>query len=1269
MSAANPAATASQPKVDPRFLTESGWQIFDGNELLVKGALEAEGGVHLLSGYPGSPVATFFDVISNIAPLLKKHGIYAHQASNEAISAAMLNGSQMHGLRGMIAMKSVGVHVASDALALGNLAGAHPEGGAIVVLGDDPWSDSTQVPSDSRYLSEHLRMPVLEAADVQELKDWVDVAFKLSRLANLYIGYMITPILADGGGTVRCYPNRYPLTSTRFPVTLETAAFKLDQTVLLPPRTQAREADIPTRFDKLHQLARQFGLDRLEHAETASPAQPADYAFIACGQTYQFLRQAMAELGLWGRYPVLKLALTYPVDPESIRSIAPLCRNLVIVEERRGFVEQQVASLLILEQQAAKPTPRLWGKKFPPAAPSAPPRDGFPIVKGLNTGVILERLDQLFNPTNPASPGTRPANTTNAPEPALTSALSVPLQILHNTAKVQANLPARTPTFCPGCPHRDSSSVLLEMKKRFMDPVYMKRKHGRGPVDVVFHGDTGCYTMLMFAPNEPLMHNYSGMGLGGATGAGIDPFITNKQVVFMGDGTFFHSGMVAISNAIKAGQDITFIILDNATTAMTGHQGHPGTEESVLNDSTFRQDIERVVAGLGQMPGAEAGMHLRLARINPEDRKQYEPLLEQTILQDGVKVLIADKECGITFHRRNRRDERAQIKHLGYLPKKTYMNITEEVCENCRECTKQTGCPALTVIDTDHGPKLQTDLTTCVNDGACARIDACPSFEQVTVLRKRPQRQRGQEIKFDNLPEPAFVHPPFSKDPTATPWRAWLSGVGGMGIGMSSAILVRAGHLAGYHVRFADKKGLAIRNGGVFSAVTYAPRAADELPGFVSQSIPYGQADLLLGVDALEAARAIDPRMPYRVAHPERTSMVINTGKTYTVEALMNREGKDFQTAGVEQLLRSRCRPDHYFSHNITEQCERLFGTKLYGNIAALGVAFQLGLIPLTSQQLERAIHDTVPSDHKNNLRAFNLGRKLIVSPNLFQPKLNPLNRRRDSLAQLVREKAMYLSLPGFWADRRLRKLQRRRPGSRQLVPDSKLARQFKILVFTTLRFCRELDKQTKYDIAVRIYDLIQFDGIELARKYCEAIRLVFNADDPQHHFAITRSVVWNLAKLMIIKDEIYVAHLLTSYEKLRRDRQRFNVNPQNGDRIRYSRTFHPRYFGVKFTINAPNWSLYILRNLKFVRALLPGWHRSDKQFLAWYRNMLERFWANPHSEPAEYARWLAALACVDPVNGYREYREPKMDAARRRAEQILAGQASIPAPAIAPAR
>src|SRR3954447_25704232 len=248
---------------DPRFLAESGREVFTGNELLVKGALETDGGVHLLTGYPGSPVAGFFDTLGDVKDLLKANGIRASQANNEALGAAALVGSQMAPCRAIATMKSVGVHVASDALAIGNLAGAHPEGGAIVIMGDDPWCDSTQVPADSRFLCEHLRMPVVEPGTLQEVKDWIDLSFKLSQAAGLYIGYIVTTAQADGGGNVECRPNQFPAVNMKQRVALETSAIDLSK-VLLPPRTWQQELKMPERFAKTLQAARDLGLNRIE---------------------------------------------------------------------------------------------------------------------------------------------------------------------------------------------------------------------------------------------------------------------------------------------------------------------------------------------------------------------------------------------------------------------------------------------------------------------------------------------------------------------------------------------------------------------------------------------------------------------------------------------------------------------------------------------------------------------------------------------------------------------------------------------------------------------------------------------------------------------------------------------------------------------------------------------------------------------------------------------------------------------------------------------
>lgn len=1194
---------ARKTTIQPKFLREGGPDVFNGNELLFKGALETEGGVHLLTGYPGSPVATFFDVMAECAALLREHGIEGRLANNEALSVAALNGSQMGPLRAMAVFKSVGLHVASDALALGNLAGPNPDGGAVIVVGDDPWSESTQVPADSRFLFRHLFVPCLEPSTPQEVKDYVDIGFKLSRGSGLYTGYILTTTLAEGGGTVLCRPNHYPLTNSNHPIDLHTYTLNLEKTVLLPPRTGRNELELPERYEKLYREIDRLGLNRLSDAPGND-----ELLLVTSGMAYQYVHQALSEVGLPGKVAVLKLDVTFPLNRRKIEPLLARFEHVLVIEERRSFIEEQIAQIAVrLGQAGAGRVAKIWGKQFPKGA------SGFPSALGLNASIVGDRLGRFLRAID-----SRLSQQAGA-------AIDAQLRLIAEAGGHQLSLSARTPTFCPGCPHRDSAGVLLEIRKQFLDESYMRRHHARGAIDLVFHGDTGCYTMLMFAPNSPLMHNYSGMGLGGGTGSGIDPFIRNKQLVFMGDSTFFHSGTIAISNAIAGRQDITFVILANGTTAMTGHQPLPALPTDLLERPIAPQDIEQIVR-------AVTGGNSLVVRVNPEERANYKRILEQTILAEGVKIIIADKECGITFNRRKMREERQEQRHYGFVRKKVHMNITQEVCENCRECTNNTGCPGLTIEQTDYGPKVGTDLSWCVNDGACARLDACPSFEQVIVTRKRPPRPRGHKIMLEDIPEPAVA---FEGDV----WRAWIAGVGGMGIGTVTSILVHAARHDGYHVQFSDKKGLAIRNGGVYSQITISRK-----PDHVGMTVPYGKADLLLGIDLLEAVRAIDANQPFRVAVPGRTAAVVNTDRTPTIPMLMGRD--DFRVEDLEAALRKATRPDCYFSARISSLCERIFGTKLYANITMLGVAYQRGLIPVTLEALKEGIRNTIKADFKKNLRAFDVGRKLVSHPELFWD-----SEPAPSLARTVREKAAYLNMRLLGSRRALRNENPRAAGSKRLK-DTDLARTYKSLVYTALRACRELDRETMRAIAVRIYDLIQWGGVRYARRYVERVRRVFLADLQRRDFAATRAVVWNLAKLMLIKDEFYVAYLLTSYEKLRRDRQRYNVNPANGDRIRYKRTFHPRFFGRQIDITVPHWTLYILRKFRILRHVIPWYHKQDKQFLRWYEGLVDGF---AFRDDASYDQYVEALKTVESVTGYAEIRWPKMESARARAEQILA--------------
>jgi indolepyruvate ferredoxin oxidoreductase len=1197
-------------KSDPRFTLESGREIFTGNELLLKGALETAGGVHLLTGYPGSPISGFFDACESSAGLLNEKGIVARISNNEALGVAMVNGSQMAGCRAIVAMKNVGVHVASDALALGVLAGTKGDGGVLVVCGDDPWSDSSQVPADSRYIAEHLRMPIIEPSTPQEVKDWIELGFRLSRAGQIYIGYSMTTTTADGGGSVELRPNHYPTLNHHQKVTLSydrDIKKSLEQFVLLPPRTWQREQGMAARHAAVLSEARRVGINRIDHKPQKGEVVPM--GFVAAGLSHAYLLHALEELGLTGRFPVLKLGMHYPVDDQLVRELATHCRQIIVIEERRAFVEKQIASILATMRQGGEADVELWGKNFPNGL------QGIPATRGLHPSLLMARLIPLIR-THP----TLPIELTNG-------RLSREQQRIEATAGIETQPPPRTPTFCPGCPHRDSASVLLELRDDLMDVDFMLKNHKAKPIDLVAHGDTGCYTMLMFEPNVPLMHNYSGMGLGGATGGGIDPFITNKQIVFMGDGTFFHSGQVAIGQSIASRQDITYIILDNKTTAMTGHQTHSGLPLSVTGEDQTPLQIEKMVKG---MIPKDAKDSVRVVRIDPSDRQAYRDALERTVLAPGVKVVIADKECGITLHRRVNAEFRAQQRQRGFVPKKTYMNVATEVCEFCLECTNSTGCPGLKIVDTDYGSKIQTDFSWCVNDGACARIHACPSFEEVTVTRVQPPRSGDEHVNLRDIPEPPR---PIHADQDT--WRCYMAGVGGMGIGTATAILVAAGHEMGYHVQFLDKKGLAIRNGGVFSQIVFTRNAARPS----TPIIPYGKADLLLGIDLVEAARSIDGAQGHRIASADTTSAVVNTAKTPTILTLMGRD--DFNIDRLEEAVRSNVQQGRYFGFNVGDLCERVLDSKLYANIMMLGMAYQLGYLPLKLEAVEKAIRRIVRSEFERNIRAFHIGRKIVIRPDLFV--VGP-TREVESARQALRRKTNTLRAVHAWPFK-----------SR----GESIARQFRVLMRQTLRATRglQVDDQLMRDVVIRAFDCVIWGGIDYARQYCHRLVDIFQKDDPARDYAVTRAVVWNLAKVMLIKDEPYVAAMLTSPEKYKKDMRRYNVNPARGDKLTYSHHNRPEFvlFGRKFRFEwkSRDWQLRLMARCTFLRNVLPGWHEKERQFRDWYMDLIDRAqWVRPE----QYDAWAAALSTPQTVTGYREIRYPKQEAARAKAEAILAG-------------
>jgi indolepyruvate ferredoxin oxidoreductase len=399
-------------------------------------------------------------------------------------------------------------------------------------------------------------------------------------------------------------------------------------------------------------------------------------------------------------------------------------------------------------------------------------------------------------------------------------------------------------------------------------------------------------------------------------------------------------------------------------------------------------------------------------------------------------------------------------------------------------------------------------------------------------------------------------------------------------------------------------------------------------------AIPYAKADLLLGIDILEAARAIDPREPFRIAHKDRTCAVLNTHKQPTVYHLLGRS--DYDPDQLRDDIFAQCRPEYSFAKNLSELCEQRLGSKQFMNIMMLGVAFQIGLIPVSAHSIAWAIKDSIRRDHRKNLKAFNIGRKLALEPFAL-----PRKPQAETWEQLVTNKVRILRKTRLFG----------RP----------VTMRFEKLVQGAMKQLRDLPEAAKYDLTVRIYDLMQYQNIAYAKRYLDLVRSVYKREivspaAEARTFAATRAAIWNLAKVMLIKDEPYVAYLLTRYEKKQRDVAKFGVDLSNGDRIIYRHNTSPEFnlgpWRVRLKIRTRDWQLNIVRHMKWWRKI-PGWHKREVQFRQWYILLLTGV---DLSTDEGYAESLRTLNSPEAVTGYREIRYPKMD---RAIEQVQEAQLS----------
>ena len=1118
--------------------------IMSGNELIVQGGLEA--GFNLYTGYPGSPLADYFNILHEKKSEIENLGARVVIGNSEANAAAMASGAKQAGKNVCVAMKSMGLHVASDALSVGNFAdpgdkkicpysGEVISSGVVVVVGDDPWSQSTSTPADSRFLFKHLHMPFLEPSTPQELKDWMKVALEISSYSSVYQGIILNTFMAEGGGRVELGEIK-ALNSEL--IELDPSSFDLSKNVMVPPNSLiADERMLKKRFPRAIKKINELRLDQIFGSSEAK------VGIVSSGVVFESVKEVLEKEDLLNSISLYKVACSYPLSDDRLIAWLQSKEIIIVIEEKRAFLETEIRHLL----SENKIQNKLWGKSFDQA-------DGFPSHGGINVEIIRERLKFAF-------------------------------EQIHFTGEIcqkdkyenVQGMPHRLPTFCPGCPHRETLSLLKEIRKDL-------EKSG---IKLISHGDVGCYSLSFLEPFKE-MHNLSAMGQGGALGAGVDLFTKNPSVVLMGDSTFFHSGLTDISNSVQTGHNITYILLDNDNTAMTGHQMTPASGFSVEGKSRPRQKMVEVVKTLGVDFAFE---------VNPSDRYFYKNELMQTIQKSGVKVIVSNKECGLTFHGREKRKEREQLKK-GVISNKTFFQINSDLCENCHACVEMTGCPGLTKTSDAYGDKIMIDPQICVADSYCTKIKACPSFEEVVVQKYHPTKYKIQngQISVNQIPEVEGIS---LKELTEknNSWRAVVTGVGGSGVTTISRILAEAAKDLSpeFDFKFMDQKGLAQRNGRVTGHLALHKKGTS-----AATVTPMGEANLLISPDLLDGSQAL------QFLDTHLGVGIIGDDFQIPLSFLLQEDAPDRNQ--ITDLLKR-----HSFVElvNLKNVVVHQLGKAVYANAMALGVAYQKGLLPFSLFEMTNAFERAVPKlELQNNIAAFNLGRLFV-----FDSENVIFSKTEKKIDLKLFSQSVEESFPFYKSTEVMVKF-------------------FEKTVNRLIGYFPTVELEFLYQY---IHDQFIYGRGKNIEDFMQNAGLIANSNFANEHKKLALRI---LSKTYFIKDEVFCSHQMISPLKKYRDQNNWGVL---GKGYLINRINRPHFdiFGmaIEFDMSPSTWMLKLMRHFRFLRVILPMWHYKEKQINTKVRSTLMDYVSINKVE-------LFNLKKLDSICGYREVRYQKFDEA-----------------------
>jgi indolepyruvate ferredoxin oxidoreductase len=849
-----------------------------------------------ISGYRGSPLGMYDHALWRAKSFLQQHDIAFVPGLNEDLAATAVWGSQqvgmfpgakVDGVFGIWYGKGPGVDRSLDALKHANSAGSSKNGGVIALAGDDHGCQSSTLAHQSEQVFASALMPVVNPATLQDYLDLGILGFALSRFSGCWVGFKAISETVESSASIISDIDRIKIIA---PDDFEMPPGGLSIRWPDPPMEAERRLH-GAKMDAVAAFARANRFDRI-----VLDSKPARLGIMATGKAYLDLRQALADLGITDAEAqalglrIYKVALTWPLEVHGALRFAEGLQDVLVVEEKRGFIEDQL--IRILYNMDASKRPSVVGK-----------RD--------ESGAILLPSEGELTPTMVAAAVVGRLRKLGHRSPALEQRLAK-LEAFDRPADgIGAVKLQRTPYFCSGCPH--NSSTKIPEGSRAMAGI-------------------GCHGMALYIPARRTT-TISHMGAEGVAWIGQAPFTDEKHVFQnLGDGTYTHSGLLALRAAAAAGVNITYKILYNDAVAMTG--GQPA--EGGFN-----------VAQIAHQVAAEGTKRLAIVTDDPEKypanffppsatihhRRELDAVQRELRDIAGLTVLIYDQTCAAEKRRRRKRGLYPDP------PKRVFIN--ERVCEGCGDCSQVSNCVSVQPLETELGRKRRIDQSNCNKDFSCIE-GFCPSF--VTVhggkLRKADRTAADPSALFADLPQPAV--PALESD-----FNILVTGIGGTGVITIGALLGMAAHVDGKACSTLDFTGLSQKNGAVMSHVRIAP-SADDLS---SVRIAPGGANLILGCDIVVATSAT------ALSRAERgvTRAVVNADLLPTASFVINPD-IDFEMGAMRDALNGAITPDHLDVLDATGLATALIGDSIATNAFMLGFAFQRGAIPLSLEAIQKAI-------------------------------------------------------------------------------------------------------------------------------------------------------------------------------------------------------------------------------------------------------------------------------------------------------------------------